>query len=165
MFTVGSKVMHPLHGVGVVEKSEEQVVLGQVTRFAVISFQNDRLKLMVNLEQKNNMIRPLIHPDEVARVLEHLRTCSCPMPSRSSERYNINLKKIKSCDVYQLVEVIKDLTDLSKEKKLSPKEQAMLKSTRQMLAAEICLVTGADEKDVEAMVDMACRGEVELLSA
>lgn len=165
MFTVGSKVIHPLHGLGTVEKLEEKTILGQLSRFACISFQNDRLKIMVNLEQKNSMIRPLISEEEIARVMDHLRNCEGNLPTKSSERYNINLKKIKSCDIYQLAEVVRDLTGLSREKKLSPKEQQMLKQSRKMLSVEFGYVTSRDEEEMESVIDATCRNEEEVLAA
>ena len=159
MFTVGSKVIHPLHGLGTVEKIEEKTILGQLSKFACISFQNDRLKIMVNLEQRNSMIRPLVEASEIDQVMDHLRNCEGNLPTKSSERYNINLKKIKSCDIYQLAEVVRDLTGLSRQKKLSPKEQQMLKQSRKMLSVDFCYVTSRDEEEMEALVDATCRNE------
>lgn len=160
MFTVGSKVIHPLHGLGTVDSIEEKTILEQVSRFACISFQNDRLKIMVNLGQKNSMIRPLIAAEEIASVLSHLREQDgISLPTRSSDRYNINLKRIKSCDIYQLAEVIRDLTGLSKNHKLSPKEQQMLKQARKTLAIEFSYVTGRVEDEMEAEIDEVCRCE------
>jgi|LSQX01.2.fsa_nt_gb CarD family transcriptional regulator len=159
MFTVGSKVIHPLHGLGTVEKIEEKTILGQLSKFACISFQNDRLKIMVNLEQRNSMIRPLVEASEIDQVMDHLRNCEGNLPTKSSERYNINLKKIKSCDIYQLAEVVRDLTGLSRQKKLSPKEQQMLKQSRKMLSVEFSYVTSRDEEEMEALVDATCRNE------
>ncbi len=159
MFTVGSKVIHPLHGLGTVEKVEEKTILGQLSKFACISFQNDRLKIMVNLEQRNSMIRSLVEASEIDKVMDHLRNCEGNLPTKSSERYNINLKKIKSCDIYQLAEVVRDLTGLSRQKKLSPKEQQMLKQSRKMLSVEFSYVTSRDEEEMEAIVDATCRNE------
>lgn len=112
------------------------------------------------------MIRPLIDADEIERVMEHLRNCEGNLPTKSSERYNINLRKIKSCDIYQLAEVVRDLTGLSREKKLSPKEQQMLKQSRKMLSVEFGYVTSRDEEEMEAVIDATCRNEdVEVLAA
>src|SRR5437762_1755967 len=136
MFSVGEKVLHPLHGVGVVETIEEKTILEKIARFSTISFQNDRLKIMVNLDQGNNLIRHLVSHDEVPKVISFLRECKVNLAVKSSEHYNINLKKIKSGDPYQLAEVIRDLSDLSRVKKLSPKEAAMLKQTKKLLSTE-----------------------------
>ncbi|MDQ7822071.1 MAG: CarD family transcriptional regulator [Candidatus Eremiobacteraeota bacterium] len=150
-------VMHPLYGIGTVEKVEEKEILGKVNKFAVISFQNDRLKIMVNLEQKNNLIRSLLAKEEIPRVLDFLKHCKSELPAKSSERYNINLKKIKSSDVYQLAEVIKDLTSLSRDKKLTPKEMNMLKQSKKMLAMEFGYVSSISQEDAEMMVEASCK--------
>lgn len=157
MYRVGMKVMHALHGVGDVESMEEKTILGQVTRFAVISFQESRMKIMVNVDQGNGMIRPTIHPDQVEDVMEHLRRNNSQLPSKSTDRYAVNLTKIKSGDIIKLAEVVKDLIVLGKEKRTSPKEQTMLKQARRILAAELACVTGCEEDEMEKIVDHTCR--------
>jgi len=159
MYKIGQKVIHPLHGVGVVEKIEEKMILGKVSQFAVISFQNDRLKIMVNLNQNNSLIRNLVGKEEVPKVLKFLRKCKSDLPTRSSERYNINLKKIKSADIYQVAEVIKDLSDLSTVKKLSPKELSMLKQTKKLLSTEFSYITEMTPEEIEEMIEESCRNE------
>jgi len=159
MFSVGEKVLHPLHGVGVVETIEEKAILEKIARFSTISFQGDRLKIMVNLDQGNNMIRHLVADTEVPKVISFLRECRVNLAVKSSERYNINLKKIKTGDPYQLAEVIRDLSDLSKIKKLSPKEAAMLKQTKRLVSSEFAQVTEVSVDDYELMLDCAVKDE------
>ncbi len=159
MYKIGQKVIHPLHGVGVVEVVEEKMILGKVSQFAVISFQNDRLKIMVNLSQNNSLIRNLVGKEEVPKVLKFLKKCKSDLPVKSSERYNINLKKIKSADVYQVAEVIKDLSDLSQHKKLSPKELSMLKQTKKLLSTEFSYITEMTPEEIENMIDESCKEE------
>jgi len=160
-FGAGAMVMHPLYGIGTVEKIEEKDILGKVNRFSIISFQNDRLKIMVNMEQKNNLIRNLIAREEIPRVLNFIRECKSELPIKSSERYNVNLKKIKSSDIYQLSEVIKDLSLLSREKKLSPKEVNMLKQSKKMLAMEFGYVSSISQEDAEMMIEASCKSDIE----
>jgi CarD family transcriptional regulator len=158
-FDVGQMVMHPLYGIGVVEKIEEKDILGRINKFSIISFQNDRLKIMVNMEQKNNLIRNLVEKEEIPRVLNFIKNCKSELPLKSSERYNVNLKKIKSSDIYQLAEVIKDLSMLGREKKLSPKELNMLKQSRKMLAMEFGYVSAISQEDAEMMIEGSCKSE------
>lgn len=159
MYRIGQKVIHPLHGVGVVEMIEEKMILGKVSSFAVISFQNDRLRIMVNLNQNNSLIRSLVGKEEVPKVLKFLKKCKSDLPIKSSERYNINLKKIKSADIYQVAEVIKDLSDLSTVKKLSPKELSMLKQTKKLLSTEFSYITEMTPEEIEEMIEECCRAE------
>lgn len=159
-YGIGKVLMHPLYGIGTVEKIEEKDILGKVNKFAIISFQNDRLKIMVNMEQKNNLIRSLISKEEIPKLLDFLKIVRSELPVKSSERYNVNLKKIKSSDVYKLAEVIKDLSLLSREKKLTPKEMNMLKQSKKMLSMEFGYVSSIAQEDAEMMIDASCKFEM-----
>ncbi|HIB69577.1 MAG TPA: hypothetical protein EYO33_31970, partial [Phycisphaerales bacterium] len=108
MIEAGSKVFHSLHGVGTVLSIEEKVVLGQPTKFSVSSFGDDGLKIMVNLNKKERMIRPLLEEEEVPKVFEHLESWDSDLPSKAPTRYNLNLGKLKSGDIFALCEVAPD---------------------------------------------------------
>ena len=158
MLQEGSKIFHSLHGIGTVESVEEKIVLGQVTRFSISSFGDDGLKIMINLDRKDSMVRPLIEPTEVPKVLEHLETWVSDLPSKAPTRYSTNLSKLKTGSIYSLCEVIKGLTSLSEERKLSPKDQAMLEKCRKHLAEELGLVHKKATDEMEVMIDTTCRG-------
>ena len=157
MIEAGSKVFHSLHGVGTVLSIEEKVVLGQPTKFSVSSFGDDGLKIMVNLNKKERMIRPLLEEEEVPKVFEHLESWDSDLPSKAPTRYNLNLGKLKSGDIFALCEVIKGLTALSETRKLSPKDQTMLEQTRKNLAEELSLVRDVATEEMEEIIDRACR--------
>ncbi len=149
--------MHPLHGIGTVEEIEEKNILGQTSRFSVIHFDKDRLRIMVNLDQKTNLIRGLIRRDEVNKILDYMKKSNASLPARASERYNLNLKKIKSADIYKMAEVIRDLTDLNRQKKLSRKEQTMLKQAKKIFCSEVSFVREISEEEAEALVDQTVK--------
>lgn len=154
MFQVGSKVIHSLHGLGVVESIEEKVILGSLTRFAVLAF--DRLQIMANVDQKNSMVRPLIEANEVPPIFDFLLTCEAELPTNYTKRYNLNLEKVKSGNVFQLCEVIKSLSKMAQGKKLGHKDQNMLERARRVLAQELSFVTNADVDAMEKSIDQAC---------
>lgn len=158
MIEAGSKVFHSLHGLGTVLSIEEKVVLGQPTTFSVSSFGDDGLKIMVNLNKKEKMIRPLLDQDEVPKVFDYLQTWDSDLPSKAPTRYNLNLGKLKSGDIFALCEVIKGLTSLSETRKLSPKDQMMLEQTRKNLAQEIGYIRDVEIEEMEEIIDAACRG-------
>ncbi len=157
MIKEGSKVFHSLHGVGTVLSIEEKVVLGQPTRFSVSSFGDDGLKIMVNLDKKDQTIRPLIGSEEVPKVFSHLENWDSDLPSKAPTRYNINLSKLKTGDVFAMCEVIKGLTALSETRKLSPKDAVMLEQARKNLAHELSLVHCENQEDMEQRIDRVCR--------
>lgn len=160
-FTVGQKVVHPLHGIGTVESIEEKNILGKTTRFSEIYFSGERLKIMVNLDSENSMIRSLISKDEIPKILKVMKNAKNDVSLRSSERFNNNMKKIKSADIYKMAEVIKDLTELKKCKKLSCKEEMMLKQTKKILSSELSFVGNIPQEEAEQMIDQVVKTEEE----
>lgn len=155
-FAKGMKVVHHLYGVGRVEKIEAKNILGRTQRFSEVSFQEGKLKIMVNLDQQQSLIRSLISPNEVPKVLKFIGTYSPDKSIKSSERYVENMKKIKTANVYKFVEVIKDLTDLSKVKKLTPKEQEMLDQSKHILTDEFSQVKDITKEKAEDMLAKYC---------
>ncbi len=161
MFVIGSTVIHPIHGLGTVQGIAEDEIMGQRGLFASIFFQEARITVNVRADGEKCIIRPLIEEAEIAKVMEHLRSKSESLPTKSSDRYNVNMRKITNNDIYGLAEVVRDLTSLSKGHKLSPKEQTMLKQTRRVMAIEFAFITHRDIEEIETEIDDMCRNENE----
>jgi CarD family transcriptional regulator len=154
---VGSQVVHSLHGVGTVESLETKELLAKETRFATISFQDDRLKIMVNLDQRNSMLRPLMTGEQVESILEYLRSHSSEgVITKSTHRYNLNLQKIKSGDINSLCQVIKELSGLLEEKRLTQKEHSMLEQSRKILASELSSVKNRPHQEMVELICSTC---------
>ena len=103
------------------------------------------------------MIRRLITKEDIPKLFDYLREYKTDLPVKSPERYNINMKKIKSTDIKMLIQVIKDLVTLSKSKKLTPKEVSMLKQSKKTLASEIAFVLSITEETASEKIDLTCR--------
>lgn len=162
---VSCQVVHSLHGVGTVESLEVKEVLGKQTRFATISFQDDKLKIMVNLDQRNSMLRPLMTTGQVESVLDYLRShCNDSIITKSTHRYHLNLQKIKSGDVNSLCEVIKELSGLLEEKRLTQKEHSMLEQSRKILASELSSVKNRPQEEMIELICQTCGLTAELAS-
>ena len=112
---------------------------------------------MINLDRKDNMVRPLIERTEIPKVLEHMEKWVSDLPSKAPTRYSTNLSKLTTGSIYSLCEVIKGLISLSEERKLSPKDQAMLEKCRKHLAEELGLVREMEIEQMEQMIDETCR--------
>ena len=75
------------------------------------------------------------------------------MPTNWSRRYKTNIEKIRSGDVFQVAEVVRNLAIREGEKGLSAGEKRMLAKARQILVSELVFAVGATEDKAEAMVD------------
>ncbi|HIB69554.1 MAG TPA: hypothetical protein EYO33_31855 [Phycisphaerales bacterium] len=155
-FDVDSPVCHPLYGLGTVQKIEEKTVLGETISLAQIFFPREDLKMMVNVDKETELFRPLIEEEQVDAIFEHMKQHEGRFPSRANQRQRINLDKIKSNDVFQLSEVIKDLHVMSLKKKLSFKEAEMLERARQVLIEELVMVTGRKSETLDESIARAC---------
>lgn len=155
MYKAGTRLMHATHGLGVVESVESKEMLGQTLDMATVHFPEQDMRMMVNLD-KEILFRPLIKAGQEKKILEALRRASGEGPARSTWRKRVNLEKLKSNDVYQVVEVIKNLAlIIHRRKKLNQNEVAVLEKAQRQLASEISAVTGRGFEEVLNDVEKA----------
>lgn len=145
-----------MYGLGTVESIEEKTVLGETISLAQIVFPRENMKMMVNINKDTELFRPLVAEDQVDSIFEHMKNHESSGPSRANQRQRMNLDKIKSNDIFQLSEVIKDLAVMSTKKKLSFKESEMLERARQVLIEELTLVTGRKSETLDELIARAC---------
>ncbi len=160
---VGNRLVHALHGIGTVESIEQKEILGMKCRFAVLSF--ERLQIMVNLDQKNSLVRELMSEAEVHEILDYMGEVNPKLPNYYNKRYNLNLDKMKSGDVKQLAEVVKSLIALSQKKKLGMKDQRMLDKSLAIITAEFSYVLGTELEETQAKIEEVCSVEAAELVA
>ena len=72
-----------------------------------------------------------------------------------NRRYRANLEKIKSGNVYEVAEVVRNLMKRDREKGLSSGERKMLENARQILISELVLATELEEEKAQSLVDAA----------
>jgi CarD family transcriptional regulator len=160
MFEVGDKVVYPMHGAGIIESIEEREILGEKQSYYVLKFPVGDMKVMIpttNVEQIG--IREVVSDEEVDKVVEFLSNDQSHMSSNWNKRYRQNMEKIKSGDIYEVAEVVRNLMLRDREKGLSTAERKMLTNARQILISEIVLSKDADEAEVTALIDGIIDGE------
>lgn len=154
MFAIGDRVVYPMHGAGIIESIEEREVLGEIQSYFVMKLPLGEMKVMIPTKNVEDLgIRGVISHDEVDRVLEILHSESSLMSSNWNHRYRANLEKIKSGDIYEVAEVVRNLTLRDKEKGLSAGERKMLDTSRQILMSELVLAQNINQDQVSSMID------------
>lgn len=156
-FDVGDRVVYPYHGAAVIEKREEKDVFGENREYLVLRFACGGLTLMVPADNTDEVgLREVIDDEEVEEVFAVLRKKEARMPTNWSRRYKNHVAKVKSGDVYQLAEVIRNLSIRDKDKGLSSAaEKGMLKSARQIMVSELTFAIGVSEEEVEEKLNEA----------
>ncbi|MBK5092058.1 MAG: CarD family transcriptional regulator [Actinobacteria bacterium] len=154
MFNVGDKVVYPHHGAGTVERVEERDVEGGKKKYFILSLCRGDLKITVPEESTDSVgMRGIIGKREVKSVFEVLNQGQSQMPTNWNHRYKKNRDKIRSGNVYQLAEVVRNLSIREREKGLSTGEKRMLNQARQILLSEIIYVLNIEDEKAAKMLD------------
>lgn len=154
VFNVGDKVVYPHHGAGVVEKVEVKTVEGEKKKYFILSLCGGDLKITVPEDSTGDVgLRSVIPRREVKSVFEVLNQEQSQMPSNWNHRYKKNRDKIRSGDVYQVAEVVRNLSIREHQKGLSTGEKRMLNQARQILLSEIIYVLNIDGEKASRMLD------------
>ena len=155
-FKVGDKVVYPNHGVGIVKAIRDQEIRGQTSTFISLQILSTDSIVMVPVQNSASVgLRKLVPRNKVRQVLEKLRTAGVEVPTDWKGRYQENQEKMRSGDLEQVAEVLKNLTYLNSVKTLSYRERKMLDRARALLVSELAEASQQGAPKVEEMVDEA----------
>ena len=158
MFSVGDKVVYPMHGAALVEAIEERVYEEKPTQYLVLSMLLGNMKVRVPLcNLKKVGLRPIIPRKKMKDVQKVLETevVNNFKSITWNRRFTIYIDKMKTGDVLDLAEVISILARQDRQKKLSTGERRLLGNARQILASEIMIVRGSSIESAEKWIDSA----------
>jgi CarD family transcriptional regulator len=145
-----------MHGAGVIESIEEKEVLGEKRQYYILQLPVGDMKVMIPINNGSGVgLREVIDWDGVERVLDILREQCSAMSPNWNRRYRANLEKIKSGDIYEVAEVVRNLITRDREKGLSSGERKMLENARQILISELVLATELEEEKAQSLLDGA----------
>jgi CarD family transcriptional regulator len=155
-FDVGDKVVYPHHGAAVIERREEKEAFGAKREYLVLRLAYGDLTLMVPADNTDEVgLREVINDEEVEEVFAVLRKKEARMPTNWSRRYKNHVEKLKSGDIYQVAEVVRNLSIRDKDKGLSAGEKRMLTRARQILVSELTFAIGVSEDEAEKKLNDA----------
>jgi CarD family transcriptional regulator len=153
-FDVGDKVVYPHHGAATIEKREKKEAFGKKQEYLVLRLAYGDLTLMVPADNAEEIgLRDVINDEEVEEVFAVLRKKEARMPTNWSRRFKNHVEKLKSGDIYQVAEVVRNLTIREKDKGLSAGEKRMLGKARQILVSELTFALKVDEETAEEKLD------------
>ena len=143
MFSIGDKVVYPIHGAGTIEGIEKKEIMGESQDYYIIKMPIDDVKVMVPTNRAQTIgVREIADKDEANKVFsileQPMEELSCD--SNWNKRYNANIEKIKSGSLEEVTEVFKDLSHRHFEKGLSLGEKKMLNTSKNILLSELSLV-------------------------
>lgn len=150
-FKVGDMAVYPAHGVGEVKSIESREILGSKQTFYVLQILDSGMKIMVPTTNVSAVgLREIISESEVDDVYTILKERDVKIDNQTwNRRYREYMDKIKTGSVYEIAEVLRDLSLLKFEKELSFGERKMLDTAKSLLIKELAICEDRDEDEIE----------------
>ena len=153
MFNVGDKIVYPMHGAGTIDSIEEKNILGENQFYYVIRMPGE-VKVMVPTDRAEQIgVRNVIGKEEAEKVISILGEDETEMSQNWNKRYRDNMEKMKSGSVYEVADVVRNLSFKQKEKGLSTGEKKMLSNAKQILVSELVFAEHASQDEVEELIN------------
>ena len=153
-FEVGDNVVYPHHGAGKVVKKEDKNILGEVRQYLTIKILHNDMTVMVPCENAGKAgLRRVIDEETVQKVLAVLSAEVSEMPKNWNRRFKHNRDKIKTGDIYELAEVVRNLAIREQDKGLSTGEKQMYTRAKKILASELMYALEKTEDEAEEHLD------------
>ena len=154
-FSVGDKAVYPVHGVAEVVALEQRDIGGSKTPVYILKILDTGMKIMVPKANAGSVgLRDLITSKQVKEVLTILRARDIPRDTQTwNRRYREYMEKIKTGSVFEIAEVLRDLSVLRTTKELSFGERKMLETARGLLIKELALAKSVSDDKISAEID------------
>ncbi|NLI31669.1 MAG: CarD family transcriptional regulator [Deltaproteobacteria bacterium] len=151
MFKTGDLAVYPAHGVGKIESIETKSIGGKKQDFYIMRILENDMKIMIPIPNAETVgLRELIDSQDIPKVYDILKSREISVNGGTwNRRYREYMEKIKTGSIYELAEVLRDLTVLKGDKELSFGERKMLDTARTLLLKELSIVLDISENQIE----------------
>ncbi|SDH49071.1 transcriptional regulator, CarD family [Aneurinibacillus thermoaerophilus] len=154
LFRIGDKIVYPMHGAGIIEAIEEKEILGEKQQYYIMKMPVGNMQIMIPMEKVKNLgIREVVDVQALERVMEILRHGELDTSMSWNRRYRKNMEKMRTGDIYEVADVVRELMRREKEKGLSTGERKMLDNARQILLSELVLVKNINEEQATDLLE------------
>ncbi len=155
-FDVGDKVIYPNHGLGVVERIETRTIQDTTCGFYSLRMADSDTVVLVPLDNVDGVgLRRAISANEVKKLFTLLGNGKIDNHQNWKGRFKDNSDKMRTGSVYDVVDVLKNLTFLTKSKNLSFREKRMLDRAKFLVVSEISEVLDTASDGIDRRVDKA----------
>jgi len=155
-FDVGDRVVYPHHGAAMIERREFRDVAGSRTEYLVLHMAHDSLTLSVPVDKADGVgLRPVIDEDEIVEVYALLGKKNARTSPNWSRRFKNHAEKLSSGDIYQVAEVVRNLSMRRTDSHLSAGETTMLSKARRVLVSELSFALAVSDEEAGRRLDAA----------
>ncbi len=155
MFSAGDMAVYPAHGVGVIEAIETREIMGEAQDYYIMRILDTGMIIMIPTKNENSVgLRQLISKNDIDKIYDLLGQRNIEIDNQTwNRRYREYMEKIKTGSLFEVAEVLRDLSILKSDKELSFGERKMLDTARNLLVKEISLATGMEERLIEQNIN------------
>ena len=154
MYKVGDKVVYPHHGAGKIMKIEETEIRGRRREYLTIQILHNDMTVMVPVDSADRAgLRRVVNADKIDAVLDVLHGDPTKMPKNWSRRYKHNRDKLKTGDIFEVAEVVRNLAIRHSDKGLSTGEKQMFSKAKKILASELMYARNLSEEDATEFLE------------
>ena len=162
MFKVGDKIVHPMHGAGTIEAIEEKSILNEKQSYYIMKMPGE-VKVMIPTAKAEEIgVRNIIDKESAGKVINILELDSTEMSMNWNKRYRDNMEKMKTGNIYEVADIVRNLSFKQKDKGLSTTEKKMLLNAKQILVSELVLAESKEKDEIENLVDTKINTSYEL---
>ena len=154
LFNIGDNIVYPMHGAGTISSIEEKEVLGEKQQYYIIKMPGEVMVMVPTAKAEAMGVRNVIDEKSANSVLQVLEKDETEMSNNWNKRYRENLDKMKTGDIYEVADVVRNLSFKQKEKgTLSTGEKKMLLNAKQILVSELVLAEHSSKEEIEKLID------------
>ncbi len=154
MFNIGDNIVYPMHGAGTISSIEEKEILGEKQQYYIIKMPGEVMVMVPTAKAEAMGVRNVIDENSANKVLQVLEKDETEMSNNWNKRYRENLDKMKTGNIYEVADVVRNLSFKQKEKgTLSTGEKKMLLNAKQILVSELVLAEHSSKEEIEKLID------------
>jgi CarD family transcriptional regulator len=154
MYKIGDKVVYPNHGAGTIVGIETKTILDEKKEYYIMKLPIGEMKVMIPVDKIDKIgIRDVISEKKADEVFELLNGEKSKMSQNWNRRYRANQEKLKTGDIFEVAEVVRNLSIRDREKGLSTGEKKMLSNARKILISELVLAKDMNEEEISEKMD------------
>ena len=154
MHQIGDKVVHPMHGAGVIDSIVQKKVAGQLQDYYLLKLSVGSMTVMIPTGNTQEIgVRPVVSDQEAENLISAMEHIEVDMTQNWNRRYRENMVRLKSGDLLEVARVVKGLLLREEQRGLSNGERKMLHTAKQILISELVLAQSLPYKTVEANID------------
>ncbi|MDC2863703.1 CarD family transcriptional regulator [Bacillus sp. BP-3] len=151
MFQIGDNIVYPMHGAGIIEAIEEKEFSGKKQQYYVIKMSISNMQVMIPMGKiLSSSIRPVTDILALKHIIHIFQHGESDKLLPWKQRYKMNMEKIKTGEIQEGAEVVRDLMRMQKEKALNTSEKKMLDNAHEFLISELGLIKGITENQIKS---------------